>query len=977
MEVHVKPVIRVNVAYVMIMGWGLGAFVQMVSMEADVNTEWCHPNGMLVNVFPYGFSERLWYYRRPPTLSRCRIPTVAAFTARWPQFRSRGWRGYAGAYYHRNDPCGRNALVTETDNQYGETYKGGQPSVFTSECSQCQTVVSGITDIRVNRCVITNGVNSIVIAENGCARPPIGRALLKPARGSNVLWISTADFPQGSLNWNFRCRVRTCTSTDLRCRLSVGTLQLVNRSDITHDGGSVHEGPVTSGGSVHEGPVTSGGSVHEGPVTSGGLVHEGPVTSGGLVHEGPVTSGGLVHEGPVTSGGLVHEGPVTSGGLVHEGPVTSGGLVHEGPVTSGGLVHEGPVTSGGSVHEGPVTSGGLVHEGPVTSGGLVHEGPVTSGGLVHEGPVTSGGSVHEGPVTSGGSVHEGPVTSGKSVHEGPVASGGSVHEGPVTSGGSVHEGPVTSAGLVHEGPVTSAGSVHEGPVTSAGLVHEGPVTSGGSVHEGPALCGHVNDDDNTDASCSYDGASGTPNRIGIKNSGPTLSLNTGPDSDHTTGFGHYMYIDARGKMAGDHAVLASPIIDWPATQGCLSFWVSMYGNDVGTLRVKAVETTGMAISQVLWYRTGQLGLGWKEVSFTVDTNVPIRLQFEGERGSGTEGDIAIDDVTVTQGPCVVATTVPPALVPTPPLPGALPMGPDPTGPSPVGALPGGNDPLAALFPGLGGSTNTGPQKPSIPFQSTLQFSCLRPSTPCNEMYGMCESATGRCICFNQNYGLTCDVSAARGQNGGMCQINNPCTRGQCYDDGVGAACAFHTECEDERMVVNIFPYGFNPAVWIFVDPPGTETCDMVAVSTFLAQTPGYHNRGWAGFARAFKYVNDPCAGNASIEWDTDTSTLYSRQLYVYYGIGARHATDNVIKVTCEVAKVIPTPSPGSFPPPRVMVVVKDSRDNPVRGPIRLGFKVKVVFDLNVPNNAGVNDVQVEQCVVRDAFSRFSVDVVKN
>nr|KAG5686144.1 hypothetical protein BaRGS_024758 [Batillaria attramentaria] len=503
-------------------------------------------------------------------------------------------------------------------------------------------------------------------------------------------------------------------------------------------------------------------------------------------------------------------------------------------------------------------------------------------------------------------------------------------------------------------------------------------------------------------------------------------------------YGHYMYIDARGKMAGDHAVLASPIIDWPATQGCLSFWVSMYGNDVGTLRVKAVETTGMAISQVLWYRTGQLGLGWKEVSFTVDTNVPIRLQFEGERGSGTEGDIAIDDVTVTQGPCVVATTVPPALVPTPPLPGALPMGPDPTGPPPVGSLPGfdttttttpppppttpntitlppaattqasvappsgflggisgmssgGINPLAALFPGLGGSTNTGPQKPSIPFQSTLQFSCLRPSTPCNEMYGMCESATGRCICFNQNYGLTCDISAARGQNGGMCQINNPCTRGQCYDDGVGAACAcpdgfygttcqnemVHTECEDERMVVNIFPYGFNPAVWIFVDPPGTETCDMVAVSTFLAQTPGYHNRGWAGFARAFKYVNDPCAGNASIEWDTDTSTLYSRQLYVYYGIGARHATDNVIKVTCEVAKVIPTPSPGSFPPPRVMVVVKDSRDNPVRGPIRLGFKVKVVFDLNVPNNAGVNDVQVEQCVVRDAFSRFSVDVVKN
>ena len=52
----------------------------------------------------------------------------------------------------------------------------------------------------------------------------------------------------------------------------------------------------------------------------------------------------------------------------------------------------------------------------------------------------------------------------------------------------------------------------------------------------------------------------------------TASPNTGPSTDHTTGQGYYVYIDASDpQKMGDFATLMSPI-DQPTRGACFSFW---------------------------------------------------------------------------------------------------------------------------------------------------------------------------------------------------------------------------------------------------------------------------------------------------------------------------------------------------------------------------------------------------------------------
>ena len=55
----------------------------------------------------------------------------------------------------------------------------------------------------------------------------------------------------------------------------------------------------------------------------------------------------------------------------------------------------------------------------------------------------------------------------------------------------------------------------------------------------------------------------------------TLSDNTGPPGDHTTGAGYYIYIESSSpQKPGDRAVLASPLIP-PTTASCLVFYYHM------------------------------------------------------------------------------------------------------------------------------------------------------------------------------------------------------------------------------------------------------------------------------------------------------------------------------------------------------------------------------------------------------------------
>ena len=40
------------------------------------------------------------------------------------------------------------------------------------------------------------------------------------------------------------------------------------------------------------------------------------------------------------------------------------------------------------------------------------------------------------------------------------------------------------------------------------------------------------------------------------------------------------------------------------------------------------------------------------------------------------------------------------------------------------------------------------------------------------------------------------------------------------------AVAVYAECTHEKMVVNIYPYGYSDILWDYIPPPSTETCPV-------------------------------------------------------------------------------------------------------------------------------------------------------
>uniref|UniRef100_A0A9J8D591 MAM domain containing glycosylphosphatidylinositol anchor 1 n=2 Tax=Cyprinus carpio TaxID=7962 RepID=A0A9J8D591_CYPCA len=143
---------------------------------------------------------------------------------------------------------------------------------------------------------------------------------------------------------------------------------------------------------------------------------------------------------------------------------------------------------------------------------------------------------------------------------------------------------------------------------------------------------------------------------------PKRSVNTGPDTDRSgTKEGYYMYIEtSRPRQAGDRARLLSPLYNVTAARGptgttrtpyCVSFYYHMNGKHIGTLnvlmRVKSIATVDSAI----WSLSGHQGPEWRKADAEIYPSGPFQVVFEGIRGNGYEGDIAIDDVSVSKGKC--------------------------------------------------------------------------------------------------------------------------------------------------------------------------------------------------------------------------------------------------------------------------------------------------------------------------------------
>ncbi|CAH1795585.1 unnamed protein product, partial [Owenia fusiformis] len=138
--------------------------------------------------------------------------------------------------------------------------------------------------------------------------------------------------------------------------------------------------------------------------------------------------------------------------------------------------------------------------------------------------------------------------------------------------------------------------------------------------------------------------------------GSTPTSKTGPDCDRLNcTYGRYMFIESSSpRILGDDARLITPVFQ-PATK-CASWYYHMYGRDIGQLNVY-LRSNGT--DSLLWNLSGEIANSWlKSESMEIVSNTKFMLVFEGVRGVDYEGDIAIDDFNMFDGPCVPTTSEP-------------------------------------------------------------------------------------------------------------------------------------------------------------------------------------------------------------------------------------------------------------------------------------------------------------------------------
>ncbi|XP_035827621.1 MAM and LDL-receptor class A domain-containing protein 1-like [Aplysia californica] len=137
-----------------------------------------------------------------------------------------------------------------------------------------------------------------------------------------------------------------------------------------------------------------------------------------------------------------------------------------------------------------------------------------------------------------------------------------------------------------------------------------------------------------------------------RKAGSTDSVGTGPSSDHTygTSIGHYIYIEASSpRRPGEKARILSPV--YPATDGrCLRYWYHMYGQSIDTLAIYLRNHEAQEID--LDSKSGNLGDQWNYGQIDLQSISSFQIIFEATVGTTDFSDIAIDDIELTDSPCL-------------------------------------------------------------------------------------------------------------------------------------------------------------------------------------------------------------------------------------------------------------------------------------------------------------------------------------
>ncbi|KAI1904928.1 hypothetical protein AGOR_G00010730 [Albula goreensis] len=138
----------------------------------------------------------------------------------------------------------------------------------------------------------------------------------------------------------------------------------------------------------------------------------------------------------------------------------------------------------------------------------------------------------------------------------------------------------------------------------------------------------------------------------VREKGPTPTSYTGPRGDHTTGVGHYMYIEASPLLPGQNARLSTSNLRGSHSPQCLQFHYHMFGSGTGQLIVYLRQEESIQ-EEVLWSRQGEQSISWLKAEVDYKCNNNHQIVFEAVRGSSIRSDIAIDDILFKKGPCKV------------------------------------------------------------------------------------------------------------------------------------------------------------------------------------------------------------------------------------------------------------------------------------------------------------------------------------
>ncbi|MFK7782008.1 immunoglobulin-like domain-containing protein, partial [Psychroserpens sp.] len=138
----------------------------------------------------------------------------------------------------------------------------------------------------------------------------------------------------------------------------------------------------------------------------------------------------------------------------------------------------------------------------------------------------------------------------------------------------------------------------------------------------------------------------------------TPSNGTGPSSATEGSF--YVYVEASGNGTGyptKQAILNSPCFNLSSlTEATLSFSYHQFGSaNMGSIDLEVSDDDGASWSSI-WNSSGNLGNSWQTANVNLNAYVggSIQLRFNRITGSTWQADIAIDDVSLSEGEVIVS-----------------------------------------------------------------------------------------------------------------------------------------------------------------------------------------------------------------------------------------------------------------------------------------------------------------------------------